>query len=127
MHSVQSLKLDDNCMLLVTVYNGQSHFDQLSRLTHLRISLWNFYQCIDLLSQLGSQLHSLIRVARALPRLRTLEIINQLEEQEKMRMIKGNIDFSHLALLILYDIHMDYAQQFLCQIGLPSLIELGIN
>ncbi|CAF1097537.1 unnamed protein product [Rotaria sordida] len=67
------------------------------------------------------------RVARALARLRTLEIINQLEEQEKMRVIKGNIDFSHLALLILYDIHMDYAQQFLCQIGLPSLIELGIN
>jgi hypothetical protein len=41
------------------------------------------------------------RLARALPRLRTLEI--------------------------LYDIHMDYAQQFLCQINLPSLIELAVN
>ncbi|CAF2825535.1 unnamed protein product [Rotaria sp. Silwood2] len=67
------------------------------------------------------------RVARALPRLRTLEIINQLEQQEKTTTKKINIDFAHLTVLILYDIHMDYAQQFLCQIYLPSLIELAIN
>jgi hypothetical protein len=67
------------------------------------------------------------RVARALPQLRTLEIINQLEQREKTTTKKNNIDFAHLAVLILYDIHMDYAQQFLCQIHLCSLIELAIN
>ncbi|CAF3033751.1 unnamed protein product [Rotaria sp. Silwood2] len=67
------------------------------------------------------------RVAQTLPRLRTLEIINQLEQQEKTTVKKISIDFVHLAVLILYDIHMDYAQQFLCQIHLPSLIELAIN
>ena len=35
--------------------------------------------------------------------------------------------FPHLSVLILFEIHMDYAQQFLCQINLPSLIELAIN
>ena len=67
------------------------------------------------------------RVSRALPRLRTLEIINQLEQQEKPTIQKIHIDFGHLAVLILYDIHISYAQQFLCQIDLPSLIELAIN
>ncbi|CAF1207774.1 unnamed protein product [Rotaria sordida] len=67
------------------------------------------------------------RVARALSRLRTLEIINQLEQQEKTTTQKTNIDFPHLAVLILYDIHIDYAEEFLCQIHLPALIELAIN
>jgi hypothetical protein len=68
------------------------------------------------------------RLVRALPRLKTLEIINQLEQQEKTTTaIKADIDFGHLAVLILYDIHMDYAEQFLYQIHLPSLIELAIN
>ncbi|CAF1152008.1 unnamed protein product [Rotaria sp. Silwood1] len=67
------------------------------------------------------------RVARALPRLQTLEIINQLEQQEKKTENKTNIDFAHLAVLILYGIHMDYAKQFLCQTDLPCLIELAIN
>jgi hypothetical protein len=62
-----------------------------------------------------------------LPRLRTLEIINQLKQQQKTTAKKTSIDFAHLAVLILYGIHMDYAQQFLCQINLPSLIELAIN
>jgi hypothetical protein len=64
------------------------------------------------------------RVAQALPRLRTLEIINQLEQREKTIATHTNIDFHHLAVLILYDIHLDYAEQFLSQIHLPSLIEL---
>ncbi|CAF1227901.1 unnamed protein product, partial [Rotaria sordida] len=54
------------------------------------------------------------RLTRALPRLRTLEIINQLEQQEKsLSVMKTNIDFPHLAVLILYDIHIDYAEQFI--------------
>jgi len=40
--------------------------------------------------------------------------------------MKTDIYFGHLAVLILYDIHMDYAEQFLSQIHL-SLIELVIN
>jgi hypothetical protein len=54
------------------------------------------------------------RVARALPPLRTLEIINQLEQREKMIARTTNMDFPHLATLILYDIHMNYVEQFLC-------------
>jgi hypothetical protein len=52
------------------------------------------------------------RLARALPRLRTLEIINRIEQQEKSVLVmKTNIDFSRLSVLILYDIHIDYAEQ----------------
>ncbi|CAF2080477.1 unnamed protein product [Rotaria magnacalcarata] len=54
------------------------------------------------------------RIARALPRLRTLEIINQLKHQEKsVSAMTTNIDFSHLAVLILHDIHIDYAEQLI--------------
>ena len=67
------------------------------------------------------------RLARALPRLKTLEIMNQLKQQEKTTATKTNIDFTHLAVLILFDIHMDYAEQFFYQFHLPSLIELAID
>jgi len=53
--------------------------------------------------------------------------MNQLEQREKMIATNANIDFSHLAVLILHDIHLDYAEQFLSQIQLPSLIELFID
>ncbi|CAF2512732.1 unnamed protein product [Rotaria sp. Silwood2] len=62
------------------------------------------------------------RVARALSRLRTLEIINQLEQREKLIATKTNIDFAHLTALILYDIHMDYAEQFLFRLILSNVI-----
>jgi hypothetical protein len=68
------------------------------------------------------------RLARALPRLRTLEIINQIEQQEKSVLVmKTNTDFPHLSVRILYDIHIDYAEQRICQTNLPSLIELAID
>ncbi|CAF1300919.1 unnamed protein product [Adineta steineri] len=69
------------------------------------------------------------RLARALPRLKTLEIINQLEQQEKpvAASINSNIDFTHLAVLILYDIHINYAEQIFYQSHLPALIELAID
>ncbi|CAF3503041.1 unnamed protein product [Rotaria sp. Silwood1] len=67
------------------------------------------------------------RLARALPRLRTLEIINPLEQREKTVATKTNIVFTHLTVLILYDIHMDYAELFLYEIHLSSLIELAID
>jgi len=44
-----------------------------------------------------------------------------------MTATKTSIHFPHLAVLILYDIHMDYVEQFLCRTHLPSLIELAIN
>ncbi|CAF1123221.1 unnamed protein product, partial [Rotaria sordida] len=284
MHSIQSLEFDENLILTIIFANGELYFDQLSRLTHLRITLWGFHQCLHLLNQLASQLHSFTvtiskiscphlkqltmimynnfnnykpcisllqrlsnveylkllfaigtdgvtpnhfidgsilerdilsymprlrqfnyhirsilkhashikidkirqsflkeqqsfdcvldhfknnygqcqiyslpfigtrldfisnrfplfdinntfsnvtilllfddvkpfeniffeRLTRALPRLRTLEIINQLEQQEKsLSVMKTNIDFPHLAVLILYDIHIDYAEQFI--------------
>jgi len=67
------------------------------------------------------------RLSRALPRLKILEIINQLEQQEKTTATKTDIDFAHLGVLILHDIHMDYADLFLCQIQLSALIELAID
>jgi hypothetical protein len=67
------------------------------------------------------------RVSRALPRLRTLQIFNELEQQEKIDATTNNIQFAHLATLILITIHLDYAEQFLCRIHLPSLTELVID
>lgn len=66
-------------------------------------------------------------VARTLPRLRTLEIINLLEQQENTITTKTNIIFTHLTVLILYDVHMDYMKQFLYEFHLPSLIELAFD
>jgi hypothetical protein len=67
------------------------------------------------------------RIAQILPRLRTLEIINPLEQREKFAATKTNIVFPHLTVLILYDNHMDYTELFLYEIHLPSLIELAID
>lgn len=58
MHSVQSFELDDNCCLVRRHGDDELCFDQVTRLTHIRISLWHFDRCIHLLNQLGSQLHS---------------------------------------------------------------------
>ena len=66
-------------------------------------------------------------MARALPRLRTLEIYNQLKPRKTIPSKKNDIQFSHLSVLILYNIHIDYAKLFLCQLHLPSLIELAID
>ncbi|CAF1056031.1 unnamed protein product [Rotaria sordida] len=66
-------------------------------------------------------------VARALPSLKTLEIWNELEQQEKTTTTTNNLEFTHLTTLILFDIHVDYAEQFLCRTHLPCLIELAIH
>jgi hypothetical protein len=67
------------------------------------------------------------RVSRALRHLRTLEVFNELEQQEKIKATTNNLEFAHLATLILIDIHMDYAEQFLCRTRLACLIELAID
>ncbi|CAF0810250.1 unnamed protein product [Rotaria sordida] len=67
------------------------------------------------------------RIARDLSHLKTLELFNELEQQEKTKVTTNNIDFTHLSTLILFDIHMDYAEQFLYRSHLPSLIELAIH
>jgi hypothetical protein len=65
------------------------------------------------------------RVTQALPRLRTLEISNQLEQEEKTT--TNPIEFYHLSTLILHKIHMDYGEQLLCRAHLPQLVELVIR
>ena len=60
MRSVQSFELDDNCMLYGMLSDNELRFHQVTQLTHIRISFGSFYQCIHLLNQLGSQLHSFI-------------------------------------------------------------------
>jgi hypothetical protein len=66
------------------------------------------------------------RLTRALPRLQTLEISNQLEQEEKTKTTTNPIEFSHLSTLILREIHMDYGEQLLCGARLPHLVELVI-
>jgi len=56
------------------------------------------------------------RVSRALTRLRTLEVSNQLEQQEKTTVTTNYLGFNHLATLILFDIHMNYIEQLLCRL-----------
>lgn len=59
MSSVESLQIDDNCVLNGTFTDNQISFPQAYRLTNISISFWTFDQCIHLLIQLPSQLHSL--------------------------------------------------------------------
>ncbi|CAF3863221.1 unnamed protein product [Rotaria sordida] len=67
------------------------------------------------------------RIARDLPYLKTLEMFNGLEQQEKTIVTTNNLEFTHLSTLILFDIHMDYAELFFYQSHLPRLIELAIH
>ncbi|CAF1352895.1 unnamed protein product [Rotaria sordida] len=67
------------------------------------------------------------RLAQALPYLRTLEVFNNLEQQEKIIVSTNNLKFTHLTTLILFDIHINYAEQLLCRTYLPCLNELVIN
>jgi hypothetical protein len=67
------------------------------------------------------------RISQALPHLKTLDIINYFEQQEKIETIKNYVVFTHLTTLILFDIHFDYAEQLLYRSYLPSLVELAIN
>ncbi len=46
-------------------------------------------------------------VTGVLPRLRTLEISNQLKQEERTK-TTNSIQFSHLSTFILHKIHMDY-------------------
>ncbi|CAF4673577.1 unnamed protein product [Rotaria sp. Silwood2] len=68
-----------------------------------------------------------IRVSRALPHLRTLEISNHLEQEEKTKTITDSIEYSHLSTLILHKIHIDYGEQLLCRTHLPHLVKLVIR
>ena len=56
--SVQSLEVDDNCIFVEILAKGTEGFSLATRLTHLRIGLWNLFTCIDLLNHIGSQLQS---------------------------------------------------------------------
>jgi hypothetical protein len=70
--------------------------------------------------------HFFVDVSQALPHLKSLEVFNRLEQQEKTT-TRNLIEFPHLTTLILYDIHIDYAEQFLCRTHLPCLVELFIH
>jgi hypothetical protein len=67
------------------------------------------------------------RVARVLPRLKVLEVLNFIQQQEKNQANNNLIEFRHLSTLILHDIHADYVEQLLCRTYLPCLIELLIR
>lgn len=67
------------------------------------------------------------RLAQALPYLKTLEIFNQLEQQEKISTSINNLIFPHLVTLILFNIHINYAEQLVSRTSLPCLKELAID
>ncbi|CAF2837225.1 unnamed protein product [Rotaria sp. Silwood2] len=58
MRSIISFEFDEYCILPTLVNNDDLFFPQSSRLTHIRITLLFLDNCIDLLNQLGAQLHS---------------------------------------------------------------------
>ena len=58
MRSIISFELDDDCILPKLANNDELFFPQSPHLTHIRVTLRFFDECIHLLNQLGSQLHS---------------------------------------------------------------------
>jgi len=58
MLSIISFELDEDCILPYLVNDDDLFFPQSSHLTHIRVTLRHFDDCILLLTQLGSQLHS---------------------------------------------------------------------
>ena len=48
MASVQSFELDDNCHLVETLTEDKLRFGLATRLTHVRISLWNFNENVSI-------------------------------------------------------------------------------
>jgi len=58
MRSILSFELDEDCILPRLDSDGDLFFPQSPHLTHIRITLREFDDCIRLLNQLGSQLQS---------------------------------------------------------------------
>ncbi len=58
MRSIVSFELEDDCVLPDLVISDRLFFPQSIQLTHIRITLNEFNDCVCLLSQLGSQLCS---------------------------------------------------------------------
>ena len=58
MRSVVSFELDEDCILPKLIEDEVLFFPHSFRLTHIRTTLLYLDDCIDLLNQLGSQLHS---------------------------------------------------------------------
>ena len=67
------------------------------------------------------------RVARTLPRLKTLDIFNYLEQGESEKIARNLIEFPRLTTLILHNIHVHYAEQLLYRSHLPCLFQLIIR
>jgi hypothetical protein len=72
MHSINSFEFDHNAALLVPVDN-ETLFAQSSYLTHVSVTLRELPDCVRLLNQLGSQLHSF-----------TVSIVNAFQGDENI-------------------------------------------
>jgi hypothetical protein len=57
-NSIISLEFDENCGISIVSDESRLCFCHLRNLTHISITLMRFHYFIDLLNQLGSQLHS---------------------------------------------------------------------
>ncbi|CAF4673560.1 unnamed protein product [Rotaria sp. Silwood2] len=58
MLSIKSFEFDPDASLLVPVNNEKLFFAQSSYLSHVSVTLFKLIDCVRLLNQLGSQLHS---------------------------------------------------------------------
>jgi hypothetical protein len=68
MRTIVSLELDDNCTFQIFPVEGGLLFSQSPHLTHIRIALLRFEDCVRLLSQLGKQLRSFCVTIGSVPR-----------------------------------------------------------
>jgi hypothetical protein len=56
--SINSFEFDPDCGIPILYGDEGLRFSQSPNLTHISITLRQFYHCVNLLNQLGSQLHS---------------------------------------------------------------------
>jgi hypothetical protein len=58
MSSINSFEFDPDCVVTIPRSNKELYFPRSHNLTHLSIALYQFHDCVNLLNQIGAQLHS---------------------------------------------------------------------
>jgi hypothetical protein len=58
MSSINSFEFDPDCVVTIPRSNKELYFPRSHNLTHLSIGFREFHDCVNLLNQIGAQLHS---------------------------------------------------------------------
>jgi hypothetical protein len=90
MHSVVSFELDDDCVLQ-NIFTDELFFHQSIHLTDIRITLFEFEQCICLLNQLSSQLSSLT-VSVMSVRLRDVRFLSEMKSVSNVHLFEFSLN-----------------------------------